>query len=127
MGCHGPGVLDKAVPIEQSHGLTADGKTVAPHFEQADGPAFKDWNRDFSGFSRMFRQKRLLRESEGNFRGRRCLSCGNITTAESARGFGVCMRNSPWEIIGHGMNTNVFNIWQAEEFLSTGYFGISDD
>ncbi len=29
---HGFGVLDKAVPIKHSHGLTADGKTVAPHF-----------------------------------------------------------------------------------------------
>ena len=115
------------MPIEHSHGLTADGKTVAPdsRFEQGDGPAFKDWNRDFSGFSRMFRQKRLLRESDGILRCRRCLSCRNVTTAESARGSGVCMRNSPWEIIGHGMNTNVFNIWQAEEFLSTAYFGMS--
>ena len=39
IGCHGFGVLDKAVPIEHSHGLTADGKTVAPQFEQGDGPA----------------------------------------------------------------------------------------
>ncbi len=39
IGGHGFGVLDKAVPIEHSHGLTADGKTVAPHFEKGDGPA----------------------------------------------------------------------------------------
>ena len=36
--CHGFGVLDKAVPIEHSHGLTADGKTVAPHFEHGGSP-----------------------------------------------------------------------------------------
>ncbi len=39
IGCHGFGVLDKAVPIEHSHGLTADGKTVAPHLKKGDGPA----------------------------------------------------------------------------------------
>ena len=39
IGCHGFGVLDKAVLIEHSHGLTADGKTVAHYFEQGDGPA----------------------------------------------------------------------------------------
>ncbi len=39
IGCHGFGVLDKGVTIEHSHGLTADGKTVAPHLEKGDGPA----------------------------------------------------------------------------------------
>ncbi len=39
IGCHGLGVLDKAVPIEHSHGLTEDGKTVAPRLEADDGPA----------------------------------------------------------------------------------------
>ena len=37
-GAAGFGVLDKAVLIEHSHGLTADGKTLAPYFEQGDGP-----------------------------------------------------------------------------------------
>ena len=44
IGCHGFGVLDKAVPIEHSHGLTADGKTVAPHLEKGDGPGRKSAN-----------------------------------------------------------------------------------
>ena len=37
MGRPGLGVLDKAVSIQQSHGLTEDGKTVAPspHLEKA--------------------------------------------------------------------------------------------
>ncbi len=35
---HGFGVLDKAVPILHSHGLTADGKTVAHHFEKGECP-----------------------------------------------------------------------------------------
>ena len=34
IGCHGLGVLDKAVSIELSHGLTEDGKTVAPHLQK---------------------------------------------------------------------------------------------
>ena len=38
IGCHGFGVLDKAVPIAHSHGLIADGETVTPHFEQGNGP-----------------------------------------------------------------------------------------
>jgi hypothetical protein len=39
IGCHDLGVLDKVVFVRSSHGLTADGKTVAFHFEQGDGPA----------------------------------------------------------------------------------------
>ena len=39
IGCHGYGVLDMAVPIEHSHGLPEDGKTVAPQFETGDWPA----------------------------------------------------------------------------------------
>ena len=38
IGCHGYGVFDMAVPIEHSHGLTEDGKTVAPQFEKGDDP-----------------------------------------------------------------------------------------
>lgn len=38
IGRHGFGVPDKAVPIDHSHGLFAGCKTVAPHFEQSDGP-----------------------------------------------------------------------------------------
>ncbi len=38
IGCHGLGVLDKAVSIEHSHGLTEDGKTVAPHLEKRRSP-----------------------------------------------------------------------------------------
>ncbi|MBS0201873.1 MAG: hypothetical protein JSS49_03175 [Planctomycetes bacterium] len=38
IGCHGYGVL---VPIAYSHGLPEDGKTVAPQFENGDGPAFQ--------------------------------------------------------------------------------------
>lgn len=37
IGRPGFGILDKAVPIGQSHGLTEDGQTVAPHFGQGDG------------------------------------------------------------------------------------------
>ena len=44
IGCHGLGVLDKAVSSLSSHGLTADGKTVAPdiglEIQTADGTAF---------------------------------------------------------------------------------------
>ncbi len=43
-GCHGLGVLAMAVSSQSSHGLTADGKTVAPEMgleiQTADGTAF---------------------------------------------------------------------------------------
>jgi len=35
IGRHGFGVRDKTVPIEHSHGLTADGKTVPPFLKTA--------------------------------------------------------------------------------------------
>jgi len=47
MGCHGLGVLDKAVRIEHSHGLTEDGKAMSPHREKGDGPG----NTHSVGFS----------------------------------------------------------------------------
>ena len=40
IGCHGLGVLDKAVWFEHSHGLTEDGKTVAPLIDNKDFPVF---------------------------------------------------------------------------------------